>query len=72
VGSLDEPIICGSEDEPRILYFCGTSAVEGQSLPVAWDFRPVNIGAGDSYRIEGPPTPTGSEARSPTPTVIGQ
>jgi hypothetical protein len=70
VESVDEPIICSSQEEPRVLFFCGTSAVEGQPLPVAWDFLPVNLDAGDTYRLEGPATPQ-PEPEGPTPTVSG-
>jgi hypothetical protein len=69
--SLDPPIICDQQEEPRMVFLCGTRYVEGQSLPIAWDFLPVYIGAGDTYTVETPawltpePTPT-----TPTPTVI--
>ncbi|MEO7666698.1 MAG: hypothetical protein ABIU97_06655 [Dehalococcoidia bacterium] len=69
VDSLDQPIVCGSQEDPKIVFFCGTGFVEGQSMPVAWDFLPVNLDAGETYTIEGPATPRRAED-SVTPTVI--
>jgi len=72
-ASLDRPIICGSQGQPKILFFCGTSNVQGQPLPIAWDFLQVNIDAGDTYAIEGPPTPEPiDDGGTPTPTVMGR
>ena len=72
VNSLDQPVICDTQDDPKIVYFCGTRMVEGQPLPVAWDFLPVNLDAGEMYSIEGPPTqPTQADKGTPTATVIG-
>jgi hypothetical protein len=71
--SLDRPIICGSREQPKILFFCGSSNVEGQPLPIAWDFLQVNVDAGDTYVIEGPPTAVPIDyGGTPTPTVIGR
>jgi len=72
VLSSEQPIICGSQEEPKVLFFCGRGIedVDGRPPPF-WDFLPVNTGAGDTYTIEPPerltpgPTPT-----TPTPTVI--
>jgi hypothetical protein len=68
--SADKPIICGSQEEPKVIFFCGTGEVDGN--PIAWDFLPVNIGAGDTYVIEPPGGPTATPGwDAPTPTVIG-
>ena len=72
VLSSEQPIVCGSQEGPSILFFCGTAVGEGDIPPFAWDFLPVNIEAGDSYTIEEPAlfTPE-STPTTPTPTVIG-
>ena len=70
--SLDQPSVCDSREQPRILFFCGSSMVERQPLPVAWDFLQVNVDAGDTYVIEGSPTPVPiDDGRTPTYTPVG-
>jgi hypothetical protein len=70
VPSADRPIICGREEEPEVLLFCGTGVGMQNNAPApAWDFLRVSTGAGDTYKIEPPagltPAPT-----TPTPTVV--
>jgi len=70
VLSADQPIICGSHEEPQVLLFCGRGIGTPGGIPApAWDFLPVNVGAGDSYVVEPPadvtPLPT---PRTPTRT----
>jgi hypothetical protein len=71
VVSSEHPTICGAEDNPKVLLFCGRGVVgQDGNPPPYWDFLRVNIGVGDTYTIELPawvtpePTPT-----TPTPTV---
>lgn len=68
--SADPPILCGREEEPEVLLFCGTGVGTQNNAPgPAWDFLPVNIGAGDTYKIE-PPAGLTPEPTTPTPTVV--
>ena len=69
VLSSEAPQVCGSQEAPKVLFFCGRAV--GETRAPFWDFLPVNVGEGDTYAIESPrwltpePTPT-----TPTPTVI--
>jgi hypothetical protein len=69
IESVTSPIVCDQRDEPRIISLCADAMVNGQRIAV--DFIQVNLDAGESYSIEGPPTPLPIEDGTPTPTVIG-
>jgi hypothetical protein len=68
--SVDRPVVCGAQEEPKVIFLCGTSWVEGQPLPIAWDFLPVLLEEGETYAIEGPETPAPESEQSPTPTSV--
>jgi len=70
IESVSEPIICSTQENPKILYFCLEPIVNGRRIFA--DFLPVNLDAGDTYAVEGPPRPSEIDVDgTPTYTPTG-
>ncbi len=68
--SVSAPIICSTQQNPKIVYFCLEPIVNGRRIFA--DFLPFNVDSGDTYAVEGPPRPSQSDNDgTPTPTAIG-